>query len=107
MIIFGFKVNPSIRLGSGVNGSKDVKNHPWFAGVKWVELYRRNVVAPVKRNSFSGSNYSGNIVQPKVNKVAALEKSLLGIGRASGRRPRQADNSIQNRRRLEKLLNIR
>jgi serine/threonine protein kinase len=27
--------NPSKRLGAGVDGSEEIKNHPFFTGVEW------------------------------------------------------------------------
>lgn len=34
------------RLGNLVNGSADVKNHPWFAEVTWERLQRKDIDAP-------------------------------------------------------------
>ena len=35
---------PESRLGS--NGFDEIKNHPWFAGIDWDKLYRKEVVPP-------------------------------------------------------------
>lgn len=35
------------RLGNLRGGAEDVKNHPWFAGVDWGKVYRREIVAPI------------------------------------------------------------
>ena len=37
---------PESRLGS--NGFDEIKNHPWFAGIDWDKLYRKEVVPPYK-----------------------------------------------------------
>lgn len=34
------------RLGNLVNGSADIKNHPWFAEVTWERLHRKDIDAP-------------------------------------------------------------
>jgi len=40
--------DPVQRLGSGPNGSENVKNHPYFADVNWAALERKEVVPPYK-----------------------------------------------------------
>ena len=40
------QADPQRRLGCGVAGAMDVKNHPWFAGVHWDALSRRLIQAP-------------------------------------------------------------
>lgn len=37
---------PNKRLGSGPEGCKHIKNHPWFFGLDWQALERREMEAP-------------------------------------------------------------
>jgi hypothetical protein len=39
--------NPDKRLGAGRNGSREVKEQPIFASVKWDEIYARKLKAPI------------------------------------------------------------
>jgi len=39
---------PSKRLGSGVNGSQDVKNHEFFASISWADLEKKRLKPPFK-----------------------------------------------------------
>jgi len=90
--------NSSIRLGAGPNGSKDIKSHPWFASVKWNDLYLRKVAPPVKpSNFFARMNNPGHIISQH-QKVAALKKTLLGVP------SNKAPETIQNRVKLERLM---
>jgi len=34
------------RYGNLKNGSKDIKDHPWFAGIDWADLYYKKIPAP-------------------------------------------------------------
>ena len=40
--------DPAKRLGSGPNGSDDVKNHPYFADVDWEALEAKQIPPPYK-----------------------------------------------------------
>lgn len=44
--------NPSERLGFGKNGSSNVKTHPWFRGICWDSLCRREFEPPFKPHIF-------------------------------------------------------
>jgi len=40
--------DPSKRLGyrSGGKGFEDIKSHPWFTGIDWDAIYRKESVPP-------------------------------------------------------------
>ena len=40
--------DPALRLGGSRAGSVEVRNHPWFAGIDWVAVYKRAYMAPVQ-----------------------------------------------------------
>lgn len=42
--------NPDKRLGAGPNGSREVKDQPFFASVRWDDVYGRRLVAPIIPN---------------------------------------------------------
>ncbi|CAF1055653.1 unnamed protein product [Didymodactylos carnosus] len=39
--------NPDKRLGAGRNGSKEVKEQPWFSSIKWDDVYHRKLKPPI------------------------------------------------------------
>ena len=53
-------VDPKKRLGSGVNGTENVKNHPYFKDIDWDALYNKKIQAPfvpVVNNDTDVSNF--------------------------------------------------
>jgi hypothetical protein len=40
--------DPEKRLGSGLYGTQNIKNHPFFAKVNWDKLYKRQIEPPYK-----------------------------------------------------------
>ncbi len=43
-----FNKDPEKRLGSGPDGAKNIKKHPWFQGVNWEALLNKEIKAPFK-----------------------------------------------------------
>jgi len=42
------KLDSNKRLGRGVHGTEDIKNHPWFSNIDWVKLYNKQLEPPFK-----------------------------------------------------------
>ena len=41
-----FIKDPDLRLGSGSNGSENIKNHEWFRNINWEELVNKQISPP-------------------------------------------------------------
>jgi serum/glucocorticoid-regulated kinase 2 len=55
-----FQKNPEKRLGSGPESAKAIKEHPWFAGVNWLAIERKEIKAPfvpVVKSDIDVSNF--------------------------------------------------
>ena len=38
--------NPIKRLGSGVSGAKEIMKHPFFEGINWEDIIKKNTKPP-------------------------------------------------------------
>ena len=38
--------DPSKRLGSGSEGSQEIRNHPWFSNISWDDIYNKTQKPP-------------------------------------------------------------
>jgi serum/glucocorticoid-regulated kinase 2 len=64
-----FQKDPEKRLGSGPDGAKAIRNHPWFASVDWEGLLRREVkgpFVPVIRDDLDVSNFDPEFTETAV-----------------------------------------
>ena len=57
--------DPGERLGS-LNGTNDVKHHPWFKSMSWKKVMRKRMVPPYRPN-FRCSNFDGDFVRLPVS----------------------------------------
>jgi len=78
-----FQKEPSKRLGSGSGGAEEIKAHPWFHGVDWGVIYRKEVKAPfipIIKNDVDVSNFDPvkNFYKEKIlNVIRNSPKHLL------------------------------
>jgi len=77
-----FIKDPDKRLGSGVDGAKNIKSHTWFSGVKWDALLKKEIkppFIPVIAGEFDVSNFDPEFTETPVesyNKDSAGSKML-------------------------------
>eukprot|EP01012_Entosiphon_sulcatum_P050977 TRINITY_DN6997_c0_g1_i2.p1 TRINITY_DN6997_c0_g1~~TRINITY_DN6997_c0_g1_i2.p1 ORF type:complete len:375 (+),score=89.09 TRINITY_DN6997_c0_g1_i2:337-1461(+) len=73
--------DPTKRLGSGPNGAREVKAHPFFRSVDWVALYNRRIVPPFKpvvSGPGDTSNVDPEFTQKKVATDTPKDNAPLG-----------------------------
>jgi len=64
-----FIKDPDKRLGSGVDGAKNIKTHPWFSGVNWDALLKKEIkppFTPVVSGEFDVSNFDPEFTETPV-----------------------------------------
>lgn len=64
-----FQKNPEKRLGSGPEGAKGIKEHPWFAGVNWLAIERKEIKAPfvpVVKSDIDVSNFDPEFTETPI-----------------------------------------
>ena len=76
-----FVKDPQLRLGSGPNGSEDVKRHPWFHDIDWNALLKREVRPPfiptiAGSNNLPISNFEREFTVQPANDSAGREPKL-------------------------------
>lgn len=55
-----FHKDPDKRLGSGIDGIKNIRNHPWFAGINYEAFLRKEVkppFTPIVKGELDVSNF--------------------------------------------------
>jgi serine/threonine protein kinase len=40
--------DPAQRMGSGSDGTKEIRQHPWFKDIDWEKMYLRDIIPPYK-----------------------------------------------------------
>lgn len=69
--------DPKKRLGYGVNGTNDIKNHPWFKSIDWDKLYRKEIEPPFKCHIYSELDV--NYVDEEIlNESVSIQKMSKG-----------------------------
>jgi len=79
-----FIKDPDQRLGSGKDGSKNVKAHDWFKGVNWDALLKKEIkppFVPVISGEFDVSNFDPEFTEtPVVESYTKETKELKDFG---------------------------
>lgn len=60
--------NPAKRLGSGKGDAEEIKNHKFFTGVNWNEVYNKKLKPPLpKRKIRISTKFDPNIFESSGN----------------------------------------
>ena len=49
-------IEPASRLGSGPTGAEEIKNHPFFKGINWTDVYEKKLTPPFIPNISESTN---------------------------------------------------
>lgn len=72
--------DPSLRLGNLINGADDIKNHAWFADIRWDRINDRALntpYVPAVRYQGDTSNFDNYPEEDSVNPHGTLNAALL------------------------------
>lgn len=67
--------NPKNRLG--VNGSEDIKNHPWFSGIDFAALQRKEIPAPFRPEVEELNYESASVEMFEETVIDDMQKKLV------------------------------
>lgn len=88
LLIGMLQKQPELRLGSGERDAMEIKEHPWFQGVDWIKLYKRELVppfVPVVSNPLDTSNFDDEFTSQAIHEPeSVLPESALGAKKAAG-----------------------
>jgi len=70
-----FQKEPSKRLGSGSTGAGEIKAHPWFHGVDWDQILKKDIKAPyipVIKTDVDVSNFDPEFTEAPIGSVGSI-----------------------------------
>jgi len=82
-----FQKEPSKRLGSGSGGSEEIKAHPWFQGVDWGMVYRKEIKAPfipVIKNDVDVSNFDPEFTEAPIGSMGSITDTNADLDAYTG-----------------------
>lgn len=82
-----FQKEPSKRLGSGTGGADEIKAHPWFQGVDWGMIYRKEIKAPfipVIKNDVDVSNFDPEFTEAPIGSLGSITDTNADLDAYTG-----------------------